>query len=335
MPNDERIIAQYRAATTAAATCQREGRALIEVTGSDRATWLNNLVTNVVTTLQPGEGNYAFAVNVKGRVVFDLDMLVLQDRLWLDMDERARPAALSHLERYTVTEDVKLGDITNGHRRIAFIGPAAHEIVDRLALGNLVPMSQLQHVTATIAGIECRLIRHDFVGLPAAEIIAPAADFDAVRSAITAAAGERPLPNIDADTLQLLRIESGIPASVDDIDDGVVPPETGQVERGISYHKGCYLGQEVIERMRSHGVLARRLVGIRVEGEAVVPSGVALTANGQEIGRVTSGCWSEKLQARLALGYAKSGHAKPDTRVSVVCAEGNRNATIVSLPVRS
>ena len=334
MPNDERIIAQYRAATTSAATCERKGRALIEVAGEDRATWLNNLVTNIITTLQPGEGNYAFAVNVKGRVVFDLNMLVLQDRLWLDVDARKRDAALSHLDRFVVTEDVKLSDITNQHRRIAIIGPAAHEIVDRVALGILVPMSQLQHIAGTIAGIECRMIRHYFTGLPAAEIIAPEAGFETLRSAVADAAGKKPLPEIDTDTLEVLRIEAGIPMSVDDIDQEVIPPETGQIERGISYHKGCYLGQEVIERMRSHGVLARRLVGIRIEGDAVVPAGATLSASGQDIGRVTGSCWSEKLQACLALGYAKSAHAKPDAPVTVSAPHGNRNGTIVSLPVR-
>lgn len=334
MPNDERIKAQYRAATTRAATCERAGRALVEVTGSDRSAWLNNLVTNVVTTLQPGEGNYAFAVNVKGRVVFDLNMLVIEDRLWLDLDARARSDALAHLERYVITEDVKLRDVTNEHRRVAIIGPAAHEVVARLALGNLVPMSQLQHVSGTISGVDVRLIRDDFTGLPVAEIIAPAAGYDAVCSAVANAEDRPPLPHVDAETLNILRIEAGIPMSVDDIDGEVVPPETGQVERGISYHKGCYLGQEVIERMRSHGVLARRLVGVRVEGETLVSPGSTLRVNDQDIGRVTSTCWSERLQAGLALGYAKSAHAKPDTRVVIADPAGERQGTIVSLPVR-
>ncbi|MCZ6682607.1 MAG: hypothetical protein O7B26_05435 [Planctomycetota bacterium] len=81
-------------------------------------------------------------------------------------------------------------------------------------------------------------------------------------------------------------------------------------------------------------MLARRLVGIRIEGDAVVPAGATLSADGQDIGRVTGSCWSEKLQARLALGYAKSAHAKPDAPVTVAAPHGNRNGTIVSLPVR-
>ena len=210
MPNDPPQAGLYQAATTDAVLFERTDRASIEVTGDDRAAWLHNLVTNVVKTLQPGEGNYAFAVNVKGRVLFDLNVLVLEDRLLLDVDRRWLDAAMDHLNRYIITDDVTLKVLADAHRRIAIMGPKAHELVARLSLGNLAPMAQLQHCGARIAGADVRMIRHDFAGLPAAEFIVPSEQADAVHRALESNGGSPPW--IDSDTVNILRIEAGIPA---------------------------------------------------------------------------------------------------------------------------
>lgn len=324
--------AEYQAAVTGAAVCLRPGRGWIEVEGKDRAAWLSNLVTNVVKTLKPGEGNYAFAVNLKGRCVFDGNILVDAERLWLDLDARLIPAALKHLDKYIITEDVRLRDRTAECGRAAILGPKAHAVVAALGFGNLVPMGQLQHVTGTIAGAEVRLIRHDFTGLATAEFVVPIGSMDAVVAAIQAAGVG--VTWISQPVVDMLRIEAGIPASVEDVDDDVVPPETMQVERGISYHKGCYLGQEVIERMRSHGVLPRRLIGLRLTGDAAPPRGSAIRIGENEVGRVTSAAWSPTLGAMLALGYLKTAYLKPSLAVTVGDGGGGQQGELVDLPVR-
>ena len=335
MPNPRPIADQYRAALSTGGIVMRDDRALISVTGNDRAVWLHNLVTNTVKTLQPGDGNYAFAANIKGRVVFDANMLVLDDRIWLDLDRRWMPAAMEHLDRYVITEDVKLDDITSQSRRIAVLGPAAVTMVHQLGLGNLVPMPQLQNIAARIADTDARLIRNDFTGLPTAEFIAIGPQSDAVIIAIQSLAVEHELFAISPDTLNVLRIEAGIPASLDDIDEEVVPPETMQIERGISYHKGCYLGQEVIERMRSHNILARRLVGAKIDGDTVPSRNTTIKVAEQDVGRITSGCWSEALGCVLCLGYVKSAHAKPGVTITVDVADAPTNGEVVALPVRA
>src|SRR5262245_33220267 len=102
MQRNATIENQYRIATQAAGLLPRTDRGLLDVTGNDRVAWLNNLVTNVVKTLRPGDGNYAFAPNMKGRTVFDLNLLVLEDRIWLDGDRRWLDSARKHLAKYTV-----------------------------------------------------------------------------------------------------------------------------------------------------------------------------------------------------------------------------------------
>ncbi|MEK6644652.1 MAG: glycine cleavage T C-terminal barrel domain-containing protein [Planctomycetota bacterium] len=332
MANQPEIIEQYRAVHAVGGVCARTDRSLIEVVGKDRAAWLHNLVTNAVKTLTPGEGNYAFATNIKGRAVFDLNLLVLEDRIWLDVDAREAVKALGHLGKYIITEDVELKDRSGEISRIALFGQKAMDACTSLGFANFVTWAGMQHAGGAVAGAACRLVRDDFTGLPTAEFFITAPHAVAM-DAIKAAAASFGLVPVDRETMEVLRIEAGRPASVDDIDEDVVPPESGQIERGISYHKGCYLGQEVIERMRSHGVLIRRLVGIQLDGDVRPERNAKVSINGQDVGRVTSSCWSEAVGAILALGYVKSIHAKPDTVVSVSIAGGERGGRVVSLPV--
>ncbi|RIK67028.1 MAG: hypothetical protein DCC65_07345 [Planctomycetota bacterium] len=345
------ILSQYRTCLKQGGWFARPGRGLLEVSGADRAAWLNNLVTNVIKTLQPGEGNYAFAVNVKGRVVFDLNMLVLEDRIWLDMDSRVFASARAHLDRFIITEDVRLVDISDRHARLAVIGPSAPRAIAELGLENLTPMSQLQHRAARVAHTDLRMIRHDLAGLPGAELILPADQAAWLRGTVAHSCQVNGMAELGPEVFEILRIEAGIPASVDDIDDEVVPPETGQIERGISYHKGCYLGQEVIERMRSHGILARQLVGLRIgpvpgadatctaapaygPRPALPAKGALLRSGEKEAGRVTSACFSVALSGPIALGYVKSGFARPGTTLTIESDSQGLAAEVISLPVR-
>jgi folate-binding protein YgfZ len=334
MPNAVETRADYQTAVNAGALYVREDRGLVEVTGADRATWLNNLVTNEVSRLSPGEGNYAFAANAKGRTVFDLDVLVLEDRLWLDVDRRWVPRALGHLQHYVIAEDVKLADWSAKSQRVAVLGPKAGDVVRRIGFGELEPMGQLQHVGRRRAETETRMVRHDFTGLPTAEFIVVGRQAEEAARELTSAAEEIGLKRIGAPAVEVLRIEAGIPNSVDDIGEEVLPPETGQVERGISHQKGCYLGQEIIERMRAHGAPARELVGARFDGDAVVAPLSILRTGEQEVGQSRSCCCSERLQAILALAYVKTAYSNVGTALVISDGGGTRQGTIVSLPVR-
>lgn len=322
---------QYAIARDAAGLLARSDRAVIEAIGKDRAPWLHNLVTNTVKTLQPGEGNYAFAPNVKGRTVFDLNILVLDDRLWLDLDRRWLETAKKHLAKYIITEDVTLADITPRFERFSIVGPAAVEVVGRMGFGNLTPMAQLQHVPFLWEGHSGRMIRNDFTGRPTADLLIEAPGASSLLVALLDAGRPSGLARIDPDVAETLRIEAGIPASLTEIDDDVIPPETGQIDRGISYNKGCYLGQEVIERMRSHGVVARKLVGIKLTQSASVTCPATLKVGDAESGRLTSIAWSFALDAPLGLGYLKAVHAKPGQAVTI---NQSTPGEVVTLPAR-
>lgn len=296
---------EYEAARSAAAAVDRSDRVVIELRGRDRKSWLHNLVTNAVTTLADYAGAYAFACDVRGRVQFDLDILNLPDAIWIDVDRAAAPGALAHLERYHISEDVTLALRAADFARLGVCGPRAPEIAAALGAGGLEDMPPLS--SRALDGGTARLFRHDFCGLVGFELVVPS---DRAHAAWDGAvsAGARPMGRL---ALDVLRIESGIPWLGRDIDDTTLPPETGQVERGISYRKGCYLGQEILERMRSHGSLARRLVRLRVaDGRGIsLPSTMGL--GGKDVGRVTSLAAHVAKAGWVGLGYLRTHVTQP------------------------
>lgn len=293
---------EYDAARRGAALFALRHRGLLLATGRDRAKWLHNLVTNVVATLDVGAGNYAFACNVQGRVLFDVNVLVRPDALWLDVDRAARPAALAHLNRYLITEDVQLRDATAEFVRAGVSGPEAGRLAAALGVPNFAALPSLANVALPDGAL---LVRHDFAGAPGFELFAPPTGAGGIWRALVAA-GARPAGFC---TLDVLRIEAGRPWWGRDMEDTVLPPETGQVERGISYHKGCYLGQEVIERMRSRAALARRLVQVRCADGTGLALPTPLRQADREVGRITSLVAHPTAGDWIGLGYLKTSAA--------------------------
>jgi len=332
---DPQIVETHARVRSAGGYRRVSGRSLILVTGKDRLSWLHNLTTNAVSTLKPGDGNYAFAINVQGRTLFDLNILVFAEHIWLDIDARWLAAAMAHFNKYTIVEDVKLADISAEWARFEVLGSATAECVNVLGLGsNFAAFANVQHVAGRASGVQVELVKDNVGPILRAVLYVPAGSGDEFERLLVAAAAKLGMCAIEDRLFEATRIEAGRPASVDDIDDQVIPPETLQVERGISYVKGCYLGQEVIERMRSRGSMARRLVGLKVEGEVVPEHNAPIFAGGKEVGRVTSACLSPALGGVLALGYVKTLLVTPEQELQVAVSENQTScARIVTLPV--
>ena len=299
-----RVEQEYLAANQRAALFDRSHRGLIVARGGDRKSWLNNLITNVVAELGDNEGCYAFATDVKGRAQFDLNVLATPDELLLDVDRLIAADARAHLDRYLITEDVELEIVSDSFARIGCAGPQANHVAKSLGVANFTPMPSLS--SATIAGGDVRLIRHDFIGHPGFELIVPAAEAVSWWDRLVGDCGVTPC---GLDAAEALRIEAGLPAWGADIDSAVIPPETGQIERGISYHKGCYLGQEVIERMRSHGSLARRLTRFVMDDGQGLTLPLPITRDTKQVGRLTSLARHPTGKHWIALGYLRTSIA--------------------------
>jgi folate-binding protein YgfZ len=328
------LAAEYAALGAGPAVVDRSYRGLLEVTGKDRAGWLHNLTTNEIRNLGPGEGSYAFATNVQGRILFDLNVMALADRLWVDLDRRFLGVATAHFEKYRIVEDVAVADRSDEFVRIGLAGDVAVDLVAALGVRNARAMPSVGTAVATWQGVELRLMRDDFCGTFGVALFVPADRAVALwRAATGGELGKAAVPAGD-DAVQVRRVESGIPWPGCEITDAVLPAETGQLERAVSFHKGCYLGQEVVERMRSRGSLARRLCGLRLgPGGGARPGDEVRDAADKPVGRVTSVCTSLVLQEMIGLGYVKSSSAAAGQDVVVVSGDGKRSAAhVVDLP---
>lgn len=324
--------AEYAAALNAVALFDARDRGLIEVTGNDRAAWLHNLVTNAVKTLRPGDGNYAFASNVQGRILFDCNILVLADRIWMDVDRRYVVEAMAHLDRYIITEDVQLADRSDAFCRMVLLGPQVAGMAKALGASHAAALPSVAWSQVKLGDSHRFMFRNDARGTFALELcVERHAAADCWERLMDL--GRPTMRPIGWTAMEVLRIEAGIPAYGADIDEDVLPAETQQIERAISYVKGCYLGQEVVERMRSRGSLARRLVGLELGGNAGAPLGAQLAVDGAGVGRLTSLCESYATGGTIGLGYVKTAHAAAGTVLQVE-ASPRVEATVRELPFR-
>jgi len=327
------VAQEYRAIRDEVAIVARTGRVLLEVTGADRAPWLHNLTTNEVKKLTPGEGNYAFALNVQGRILFDLSMLVREAAIWVDLDCRFAEFARKHFDKYTITEDVQLTDRSDELARIGVTGPKTPELLKRIGLSQVPAMPDLGTTELDWTGRKVTAVRHDFCGPMGVELLAPGEVGTALWDCLLDAEGGCAARAAGEEAVDLHRIEAGIPAPPWEIHDEVLPAETRQLERAVSYQKGCYLGQEVVERMRSRGVVARGLCGIKVSGDVEpAPGAPVQDESGQPIGTLGSVCRSPAVGSVIALAYVKTGRDTPGTACKIVGKQGAIAATITKLP---
>ena len=334
----------YAAARKRAGLVDRPDRGRIVVSGADRASFLQGLLTNDVVAVKAGEGCYTAYLTAQGRMIADLDVYELGDVMLLVLPRDVKDTVIAKLDQVIFSEDVQLGDVTDTFAQMAVIGPEAASLVARVlgvAVETLGAMAEhgnlrtswpaspkLPGVDSSEGGAGSSVIvtRAAGTGEPGFDVyVESARGGELRRSLIEAGAAE-----VDADTAEAIRIEAGVPLFHRDMDEETIPLEAGIESRAISFSKGCYVGQEVIIRVlhRGHGRVARRLVGLRLEGDVVPPAGARIRAGDREIGEVTSSTRSPALQTPIALGYVHRDFVEPGTKVTLDGA----TAEVVTLP---
>jgi len=329
--------AAYRAAAEGAALFDDSTRGKIAVAGGDRRTYLHAMLTNDIAALAPGTGCYAAYLTPQGRMMADMRVLELGDLVLLDLNETVARTVLQKLDQFVFSEDVQLGDLGGAFSKLTLVGPAAPRI-----LAGVVEAPAGPSETELAGWPEFRNARASFRGemlLVAASRELGATGFDLyidrgqaapLQSALVGAGA---VPG-DADTADLLRIEAGRPSFGADMDTETIPLEAGIEARAISLTKGCYPGQEVIIRVlhRGQGRVARRLVGVRVEGDAVPARGDKVQAGDRDAGRVTSAVRSPRAGGVIALAMVHRDFVQPGTVLSVRHGDQDVRATVAPLP---
>jgi len=325
----------YRAFREGAAVLDRSGaRARIAVTGADRLSYLNAMLTNDVAGLAPGTGRYAAYLTPQGRMIADMRVLELGDLALVDLDTSVADAVRAKLEQFVFAEDVQFSDLSASLGAPAVFGPRASAIIAAVLEGvTAETLSALpEHHSARAA-----YLGHAVVVASTRELGVAGFDLYVDRAqaapliASAVAAGARQAGEAAAETV---RIEAGRPRFGADMDEHTIPLEAGLEERAISYTKGCFPGQEVIVRVRDrgHGKVARKLVGLTFEREEVPASGDPVTVNGKEMGRVTSAAFSPATGAAIALAYVARDYANSGQAVTVSRGGEAMEARVSDLP---
>ncbi len=321
----------YRAARDAAAFVDRSGeRGLLVVSGSDRAAYLQGLLTNDIAALKPGTGCYAAYLTAQGRIITDAFVYELGDVILLVLPRGVKDQVLARLDQFIFSEDVQLGDVSDAFADIAIVGPAAPGIVSAVlqdvASDAVGAMTDHGNRRARFAGQPAIVVRAADAGQPGVTVFVDRGASAAFRDVLRAAG----CPQLDGADAEALRIEAGVPKFGADMDAETIPLEAGIESRAISFTKGCYVGQEVIVRVmhRGHGRVARRLVGLTIDGSDVPAPGAVIRAADREVGHVTSVAMSPALGRPIALAYVHRDFIEPGTSVT---AAGVR-ATVAALP---
>lgn len=327
------IEREHNALADGPAIVDRSYRGLLEIAGSDRGSWLHNLTTNQVKPLSSGDGNYAFTLNLKGRIIFDLNIMVRADSIWVDLDRRFIATARQHFDKYIIMEDVQVSDRSDDWVRFGLVGSRAAELVSRFGVTTAANLPFLGMTDMRFGDVEVPLLRHDFCGPFAVELFVPAEHaVDCWKSLTDESHSPHAVP-VGDDAVQVRRIEAGIPWPLREITDEYLPAETGLMEKAVSETKGCYLGQEVVERMRSRKVVARRLMGLEIAGSDC-PKAPAdlLDGDAKVVGKLTSVCHSPVKAGLIGLGYVKTASGAVGGRLGVSWEGGTAEGVVVDLP---
>jgi folate-binding protein YgfZ len=244
-------------------------RALWRVTGPDRVRYVNGQVTNDVLHLPVGHTCYAAVTTAKGKMQGDVFIRAAEDALWIDAPVILREDLGARLGKYLIADDAEIEDVT-----------------EDFALTHLFGLEALN----------VQRLSNPRFGIPG---------MDGWTSLSEAMEGEI----VDPTALEALRVELALAQWGVDMDENTLPPEAGLERHGISYDKGCYIGQETIARIKSIGQVAKSLQVLVAPDAAVPPIGSELHADGKSVGRITSTAWSPLLEKGIALGYVSRQHS--------------------------
>ena len=284
----------YQALRTAAGWIDLTSRGKIRVSGEDRVRLLHAMCTSHVEELAPEAALYAFFLNDKARILADAFIYNLGETLFLDAEPEARVKLLEHLDRYIIADDVTLEDESDSMAAIGLEGPAILSVAAQAEIPVPDKFALKRYGDGFVAGISS-------TGSDGMRIFVPVAEQSQLidrlqRSGAVAAS---------ADEARVVRLERGIPRYGEEISDRYLVQET-QVTGAIHPNKGCYLGQEIVERVRSRGQVHRLLTPVRIASAQPPAAGSKLTSQGLEAGEISSAAYSPALQEVVGMAYLRT-----------------------------
>lgn len=318
-----KVTDEFRALTSTCAAYDLASRVKIRLTGTDRTRWLNGMVTNNVRDLSVGQGVYAFLLNPQGHILGDLYAYNLGEEILVDVDHSQLDKILATFDHYIIMDDVEVTNLSDQIHSVGIAGPGSKQSLTAAGFAVADP-KPLQIVDVEWRGQKTRVVCGEHESYPSFEIWALP---DTARE-VLAALIQSGAKQASREALDLYRIALGVPRYAQDIRERDLPQETEQ-HRALNFSKGCYVGQEIVERIRSRGNVHRKFTGFRIDGPPPVP-GTKIQLQDKDVGEITTSAIipaSTGVQT-VALGYIRREAGAPGKDVRI----GESSARVSELP---
>lgn len=303
---------------------------LIRFSGGDAAQWLQSQTTNDVLRLESGQGHANALLDRKGKLQACFSLHRWDSEYWCLIDIQQAGHFLEQLEAHVFAEQVSIEDAGDELEQVVLQGPeSALFLAPMLADGDELPAAAYACAPVRVEGFETLLFRVSYTGEDGFALVVQRGDAEPLMKRLT----EAGVPLVEPETRETLRIEAGLPRMFTDMDYDTRISATPLEQEAVSYEKGCYLGQEVVAKLKSHGGVRRALMGLVFE-KAAPPAGSELTIDGtKKAAQITSIAHSLTLNAPIALAYLERGFRAPGTTLRLASENGDEwNARVVSLP---
>ena len=322
-------LAEYRALRESVALIEKNYRAYLRFTGPDRVRYLNAILTNNVKDLATGLGVPSLFLNPQGRIQAEIETYAEPDALFCISYAMIREQLIPALDKFIIMDDVTLADESEHFGTLALEGPGAANLVAKLANVDLLATRDFSFNEISVAGIACKLIRRSPGGIAGAEFLVNKSDLAKLWTALLNAAKSADGRAAGYNALNALRLEQNIPWFGYDFGDKQIPHEAGLQDSHISYTKGCYTGQEIVERVRSRGQVNRVRTLFQISANEPPAAGTPLLADGKEAGHLTRAAFSPALNAPIAMGYVR----REKSEIGTILECGTSMATVIAAPL--
>jgi len=306
---------EYHAAREAVALFDTNWHVILSLTGRDRVPYLHAISSNDIKSLAPGQGTLALLLNPQGRILAELEVYALPESLLVLSHCSLREQTIAALRKYIIASQVRIEDRTDQMGSCAVEGPLAAAVVEHACGLRLADLAEMSIREAAVGGIACHLLRRSHLGASGAEFLAAREAlpdlWQKLLSEVRAQGGEP----AGMSAFHVLRLEQGVPWFPADFNDAMIPHEAALENTHISFNKGCYTGQEIVERVRSRGHVNRKRVSLRFSTAAPPPPGTKLFAAGTEVGVVTSAAFSPASKTAIGMGYLRREYLAPGSVV--------------------
>ncbi len=322
--------AEYQAVRTAAGICDLSHRGKLRMTGADRQHFLHRVVTNDVDGLRRGDGVYACMLTPQGKIISDMTIYAREEDVLIDVEPGMATILRETLERYALIDDVEIEDVTAQYGLIGVYGRRAEACLKGLA-GSLDPLPHCGHVDIEWNGLPLTVARSRRTGETDYEVYVHGINTVDVWKALHGEGEDGYCVPIGFETLEVLRVEAGIPRCTAELDERVIPNEAVK-DRAVSFTKGCYIGQEPVVMMEHRGRPNRLLTGLVIDGASLPERNAVIQKDGRDAGWITTAVHGRTIEGIIALGFVRRRFKQSGGPVDVTVNGGLVNASIADLP---